>query len=129
MLARFLLVLLCAGGLVVQATHVQRRARKPTIDVYGSYLRRFEEVRTALAREPRAGYLGDGPRVQGFPDDEATGLLFAQYALLPTVLAAADEGCRWLVVNWHGAAAPAPIPPGYERALASASGVELWRRR
>lgn len=125
---RALLSLLCIAALVIQGAHAKRRWSKPLDDVYARYLGRFTALREALAGEARVGYLGDAPRVVNFPDDVSTGFLFAQHALVPTILDPVESGRATLVVNWHRAENAAPIPAGYHLVTDFGSGVTLWRR-
>ena len=130
MAARRALLALCVLALGVQGVKMAQGRIRPIDDPVARYLQRFDgawhELVTAQIR--RIGYVGDAVNVPGVVNDEPTGLLLAQHALLPIVLTRDLSKVRFALVNWH-AHPDAPPPKGFAIERELAPGVAIVRRR
>ena len=107
MVARALL-LLCMVALGTSVYELVRHPPEPDT----AYLQRFAPARLAV---PRIAYFGGPPRVRGLTDDLATGLLFAQAALLPSVLLPGDTTLPFALYNFASDAEAGPHLPARAR--------------
>jgi len=128
------LVLVCGLNIVAMIRRVPPQPRAPSLRKPNPVLeheQRMAGVRQALQElgtRGTVGYLADVPAAQ--LESHPHGIeefYLTQFALVPLVLDAQGEGCRWWVANLH--ASPArPIPAEFRVAHDFGAGVMLLER-
>ena len=128
--AKAVLLVLGCGALIPPSLQLVRSLRHQATNAYALYLARFDGAKEFCKGERDVGYAGDAVRFPGMADDTHTGLIWAQYALMPAILTRDLVRARLVIANYHACSARDGFTdPRFELLQELGAGVAVFRRR